>query len=70
MTCIKEDGVAKLPDRSAFAGSVATSDRLVRTFRELTGAPLYEVVKMASTTPAHMLGIQAKTCLLYTSRCV
>ncbi len=61
MTCIKEDGVAKLPDRSAFAGSVATSDRLVRTFRELTGAPLYEVVKMASTTPAHMLGIQAKT---------
>ena len=61
MTCIKEDGVAKLPDRSAFAGSVATSDRLVRTFCRLTGAPLYEVVKMASLTPAHMLGIQAKT---------
>lgn len=28
---IIEDGVAKLPDRSAFAGSVATADRLVRT---------------------------------------
>ena len=27
---IIEDGVAKLPDRSAFAGSVATADRLVR----------------------------------------
>ena len=26
-----EEGVAKLPDRSAFAGSVATTDRLVRT---------------------------------------
>ena len=27
---IIEDGVAKLPDRTAFAGSVATMDRLVR----------------------------------------
>src|SRR5665213_324331 len=26
---IVEDGVAKLPDRSSFAGSVATTDRLV-----------------------------------------
>jgi N-acetylglucosamine-6-phosphate deacetylase len=55
--CIVEDGVAKLPDRSAFAGSVATMDRLVRTFRKLTEAPLYEVVKMASLTPAKLLGI-------------
>lgn len=60
MRCVKEDGVAKLLDRSAFAGSVATSDRLVRTFRELTGAPLHEAVKMASYTPARMLGIQGK----------
>lgn len=58
MHCVREEGVAKLPDRSAFAGSVATSDCLVRTFRELTGAPLHEVVKMASCTPARMLGIQ------------
>ena len=57
MKCIKEDGVAKLMDRTAFAGSVATSDRLVRTFRELTGAPLHEVVKMASYTPARMIGM-------------
>ena len=54
---IKEDGVAKLMDRSAFAGSVATTDRLVRTFRDLTDAPLYQVVKMASLTPAKLLGI-------------
>lgn len=60
MRCVKEDGVAKLPDRSAFAGSVATSDRLVRAFRKLTGAPLHEVVKMASYTPARMLGIQGQ----------
>lgn len=57
---VKEDGVAKLMDRSAFAGSVATTDRLVRTFYQLTDAPLYQVVKMASLTPAKMLGIEAK----------
>lgn len=58
---IVEDGVAKLPDRSAFAGSVATADRLVRTFRDLTDAPLYQVVKMASLTPAKLLGIDRET---------
>ena len=55
--CIVEDGVAKLPDRSAFAGSVATTDRLVRTFYQLTNAPLYQAVKMASLTPAKLLGV-------------
>lgn len=57
---MKEDGVAKLPDLSAFAGSVATSDCLVSTFRELTGAPRYEVVKMASLTPEKLMGIQGR----------
>ena len=37
---IIEDGVAKLPDRSAFAGSVATADRLVRTMINIAGIPL------------------------------
>lgn len=58
IVCVKEDGVAKLPDRSAFAGSVATMDQLVRNFRSLTGAPLYQVVKMASLTPARFLHIE------------
>ena len=58
---IVEDGVAKLPDRCSFAGSVATSNRLVRTFRNLTSAPLYEVVRMASLTPAKLLGISHQT---------
>ncbi len=55
--CIKEDGVAKLPDRSAFAGSVATADRLVRTMINLADVPLYEAVKMASLVPAHLLHV-------------
>lgn len=61
LACIKEDGVAKLPDRSAFAGSVATTDMLARTFRELTGAPLQDVVRMLSLTPAELLGIDMTT---------
>lgn len=53
-----EDGVAKLPDRSAFAGSVATADRLVRNMVELAEVPLPDAVRMMSETPATILGIQ------------
>ncbi len=53
-----EDGVAKLPDRTAFAGSVATGDRLVRTMVELAGCGVCEAVKMASQTPARIMGLQ------------
>ncbi len=53
-----EDGVAKLPDRTAFAGSVATADRLVRTITQQAHVPLLDAVKMASTTPARIMGQQ------------
>lgn len=57
LPCIIEEGVAKLTDRSAFAGSTATFDRLVRVcFRE-AGIPLTDCVKMASATPAEMIGL-------------
>ena len=51
-----EDGVAKLMDRSALAGSTATMDRLVRNMIHLAGATLTDAVKMASTTPAAIMG--------------
>lgn len=54
---IVEDGVAKLPDRSAFAGSVATTDKLVRTMIEIADVPLIEAVKMMTHTPARVMGI-------------
>lgn len=54
---IIEDGVAKLPDRSAFAGSVATANRLVRTVVKEAGIPLADAVKMMSQTPARIMGI-------------
>ncbi|MGS2741590.1 N-acetylglucosamine-6-phosphate deacetylase [Sinomicrobium sp. M5D2P17] len=53
-----EDGVAKLPDRSAFAGSVATADRLVRNMTELADVPLHDAIRMMSETPATILKIQ------------
>ncbi|RZJ92006.1 MAG: N-acetylglucosamine-6-phosphate deacetylase [Chryseobacterium sp.] len=54
---IIEDGVAKLPDRTSFAGSVATFDRLVRTMIQQADVPLIEAIKMASTTPARIMGL-------------
>jgi len=54
---IVEDGVAKLPDRSAFAGSVATADRLVRTMIREGGVSLQEAVRMMTATPAAILGL-------------
>jgi len=53
---IIEDGVAKLPDRTSFAGSVATFDRLVRNMLNMAQVPLHEVITMACRTPAKIMG--------------
>ena len=58
---IIEDGVAKLTDRTAFAGSVATTDRLVRTMVEVAEVPLLEAVKMMTLTPARIMRIDQLT---------
>ncbi|GAB3915677.1 N-acetylglucosamine-6-phosphate deacetylase [Larkinella terrae] len=58
MRVIVEDDVAKLPDRTAFAGSVATADRLVRNMIRLADIPLPEAVRMMSGTPANILGLK------------
>jgi len=52
---IVEDGVAKLVDRSAFAGSIATANLLVRTFLQNTKASLPEVIKMITVNPARIM---------------
>ena len=54
---IIEDGVCKLSDRSALAGSIATMDRLIRTMVMQAGIPLHDAVRMASETPARIMGI-------------
>ena len=45
---IIEDGVCKLADRSALAGSIATMDRLIRTMVQKAEIPLADAVRMAS----------------------
>jgi len=57
---IVEDGVAKLLDRSGFAGSVATTDRLVRTMVHIAEVPLVEAVRMMTLTPARIIGMDKK----------
>jgi N-acetylglucosamine-6-phosphate deacetylase len=54
---IIEDGVAKLPDRTAFAGSVATTDRLVRNMINMAGVSLIDSVRMMTTTPAKIMKV-------------
>lgn len=51
---IVEDGVAKLPDHTAFAGSIATADRCVRTMIQQAGVPLLHAVQMMTSTPARI----------------
>ncbi len=57
---IVEDGVAKLPDRTSFAGSIATADRLVRTMISMAEVSLQDAVKMMTATPARILEISDK----------
>src|SRR6218665_90243 len=54
---IVEDGVEKMPDRTSFAGSVATADRLVRNMINLAEIPLTDAVKMMTATPAAIMKI-------------
>ena len=54
---IVEDGVCKLKDRSAFAGSVATADRLIQVMMKECGYSVVEAVKMLTEVPAKILGV-------------
>ena len=57
---IVEDGVAKLLDRSAFAGSVATFDALVRNMVKRADVPLFDAIQMATLTPARIMKVADK----------
>jgi N-acetylglucosamine-6-phosphate deacetylase len=57
MESVVEDGVAKLLDKTAFAGSVATTDRLARTMTKIAEVPLVDTIKMLTETPAKVMNI-------------
>lgn len=57
---IIEEGVCRLMDRSAFAGSIATTDRLVRVAVKEADIPLVSAVKMMTKIPATIMNIADK----------
>lgn len=52
-----ENRVAVLETRACFAGSIATTSRLIRTAIVDAGFPIPSAVKMLTLTPARMLGL-------------
>ncbi len=63
MPYIIEDGVAKLVDGSAFAGSIATTDVLVRTCTKRAGIALESAIKMITEVPARIMKLDTKGAL-------
>lgn len=57
---IIEDGVAKLPDRSSFAGSVAVGDTIMAALCGRYGLPVETVSHMMSAVPARLLGLNSR----------
>ncbi|MGN1317272.1 MAG: N-acetylglucosamine-6-phosphate deacetylase [Acutalibacteraceae bacterium] len=56
MSVIYEDGVMKLSDGSALAGSASVLSECVRNMYKTVGVPLYSAVRMATLTPARVVG--------------
>lgn len=52
-----ENGVCKWADRQTLAGSIATADVLIQTMVKKAGIPLEDAVRMASETPARIMGV-------------
>ena len=52
-----EDGVAMVEDRSCYAGSVQALDQMVRNMVFDADIPLVDAVRMATLTPAKVIGI-------------
>ena len=55
---IIEDGVCKLADHSALAGSIATMDRLIKTMTSPeVDVPLFDVIRIISETPSKIMNV-------------
>ena len=57
MLAVVKDREARIPDGTALASSVFAMNEMVRTFRDLTGCKLWQAIRMASLTPAEILGV-------------
>jgi N-acetylglucosamine-6-phosphate deacetylase len=54
---IIEDGVAMIPDRTAFASSITPVDQMVRNLINHVGIPKIDAINMASRNIAKMMGV-------------
>src|SRR5262249_8081635 len=54
------DGVGMLLDRTAFAGSTTLLNRMIPVLTDVVGIPLVEAVRMASLTPARVIGFDSR----------
>ncbi|MBN8590706.1 MAG: N-acetylglucosamine-6-phosphate deacetylase [Anaerolineae bacterium] len=57
LDCEVHDGVAMLPDHTSFAGSTTLLNQMIPVLTEVVGLTLPEALRMASLTPAQILGI-------------
>ena len=57
---IVSDGVARLPDGSRYAGSIQPLSRMVRNLICDCGIPIVDAVRMASLTPASIIGVSGE----------
>ncbi|MFU8888896.1 MAG: N-acetylglucosamine-6-phosphate deacetylase [Trueperaceae bacterium] len=60
MTYEVADGVGMMLDRTGFAGSTTFLDGMLRVMTEEVGVPLPEAVRMASLTPARVIGVDGE----------
>lgn len=60
MEYVVGEGVGMLLDYTAFAGSTTLLNRMVKIVRDQVGVPLVEAVRMASLTPASVIGVDGR----------
>jgi N-acetylglucosamine-6-phosphate deacetylase len=54
---VEEKGIARLPDNTAYAGSLTTLDVCLRNGIQRIGLNLRDAVRMATLTPAAIVGV-------------
>lgn len=57
MVAVVKDREARIPDGTALASSVFALNEMVHVFQQATNVPLWQAVRMASLTPAEILGV-------------
>lgn len=68
MRAVVRNGEARIPDGTALASSVFPMSEMVRVFRILVDCPLWQAVRMASLTPAAIIGRQQEIGSLATGK--